>query len=99
MFDPPVKNPVPTIYNLFTDPREEKPIQGKIFQAVTHSYEEIPNAERIRVPPREQASPADSSTNKPSDRAGVFVRDSKVVKHAPLLLRVVRRDVLSLIEV
>ncbi|MCA9178184.1 MAG: arylsulfatase [Planctomycetales bacterium] len=25
MFDPPVKNPVPTIYNLFTDPREEKP--------------------------------------------------------------------------
>jgi arylsulfatase len=25
MFDPPVKNPVPTIYNLYTDPREEKP--------------------------------------------------------------------------
>jgi arylsulfatase len=25
MFDPPVKNPVPVIYNLFTDPREEKP--------------------------------------------------------------------------
>jgi len=25
MFDPPVKNPVPTIHNLFTDPREEKP--------------------------------------------------------------------------
>jgi arylsulfatase len=25
MFDPPVKNPVPMIYNLFTDPREEKP--------------------------------------------------------------------------
>lgn len=25
MFDPPVKNPVPTVYNLFTDPREEKP--------------------------------------------------------------------------
>jgi arylsulfatase len=25
MFDPPVKNPVPTICNLFTDPREEKP--------------------------------------------------------------------------
>jgi arylsulfatase len=25
MFDPPVKNPVPTIFNLFTDPREEKP--------------------------------------------------------------------------
>ena len=25
MFDPPVKNPTPTIYNLFTDPREEKP--------------------------------------------------------------------------
>jgi arylsulfatase len=25
MFDPPVKNPVPIIYNLFTDPREEKP--------------------------------------------------------------------------
>jgi arylsulfatase len=25
MFDPPVKNPVPTLYNLYTDPREEKP--------------------------------------------------------------------------
>jgi arylsulfatase len=25
MFDPPVKNPLPTIYNLYTDPREEKP--------------------------------------------------------------------------
>ncbi len=25
MFDPPVKNPVPTIYNLFRDPREETP--------------------------------------------------------------------------
>jgi arylsulfatase len=25
LFDPAVKNPVPTIYNLFTDPREEKP--------------------------------------------------------------------------
>lgn len=25
MFDPPVKYPVPMIYNLFTDPREEKP--------------------------------------------------------------------------
>jgi arylsulfatase A-like enzyme len=25
MFDPPVKNPVPTIHNLYTDPREEKP--------------------------------------------------------------------------
>jgi len=25
MFDPPVRNPVPTIYNLYTDPREEKP--------------------------------------------------------------------------
>jgi arylsulfatase len=25
MFDPPVKNPVPTIYNLYADPREEKP--------------------------------------------------------------------------
>jgi len=25
MFDPPVMNPVPTIYNLYTDPREEKP--------------------------------------------------------------------------
>jgi arylsulfatase len=25
MFDPPVKNPVPTIYNLYTDPREETP--------------------------------------------------------------------------
>jgi len=25
MFDPPVRNPVPTIHNLFTDPREEKP--------------------------------------------------------------------------
>jgi arylsulfatase len=25
MFDPPVQNPVPTIYNLYTDPREEKP--------------------------------------------------------------------------
>jgi len=25
MFDPPVKNPVPTIFNLYTDPREEKP--------------------------------------------------------------------------
>lgn len=24
MFDPPVKNPVPTIFNLYTDPREEK---------------------------------------------------------------------------
>jgi len=25
MFDPPLKNPVPTIFNLYTDPREEKP--------------------------------------------------------------------------
>ena len=25
MFDPPIRNPVPTIYNLYTDPREEKP--------------------------------------------------------------------------
>jgi hypothetical protein len=25
MFDPPVKNPVPTIFNLYTDPREVKP--------------------------------------------------------------------------
>ena len=25
MFHPPVKNPVPTIFNLYTDPREEKP--------------------------------------------------------------------------
>lgn len=25
MFDPPVKNPVPAVYNLYTDPREEKP--------------------------------------------------------------------------
>jgi arylsulfatase len=25
MFDPPVQNPVPMIFNLFTDPREEKP--------------------------------------------------------------------------
>jgi arylsulfatase len=25
MFDPPVRNPVPTVYNLYTDPREEKP--------------------------------------------------------------------------
>jgi len=25
MFDPPVRNPVPTIFNLYTDPREEKP--------------------------------------------------------------------------
>jgi arylsulfatase len=25
MFDPPVRNPVPVLYNLFTDPREEKP--------------------------------------------------------------------------
>ncbi len=25
MADPPVKNPVPVIYNLYTDPREEKP--------------------------------------------------------------------------
>jgi arylsulfatase len=25
MFDPPVKNPVPMIHNLYTDPREEKP--------------------------------------------------------------------------
>ena len=25
MFDPPAKYPVPMIYNLFTDPREEKP--------------------------------------------------------------------------
>jgi arylsulfatase len=25
MLDPPVKNPVPMIYNLYTDPREEKP--------------------------------------------------------------------------
>ena len=25
MFDPPVKNPTPTIYNLYADPREEKP--------------------------------------------------------------------------
>jgi arylsulfatase A-like enzyme len=24
MFDPPVKNPIPVLYNLFTDPREEK---------------------------------------------------------------------------
>jgi arylsulfatase A-like enzyme len=26
MFDPPVKNPIPVIFNLYTDPREEKPI-------------------------------------------------------------------------
>jgi arylsulfatase len=26
MFDPPVKNPVPTIYNLYRDPREETPV-------------------------------------------------------------------------
>jgi arylsulfatase len=26
MGDPPVKNPVPMIFNLFTDPREEKPV-------------------------------------------------------------------------
>ena len=25
MFDPPVKNPVPTIFNLYRDPREETP--------------------------------------------------------------------------
>ncbi len=25
MFEPPVKNAVPTIYNLYTDPREETP--------------------------------------------------------------------------
>lgn len=25
MFDPPVKNPTPTLFNLYTDPREEKP--------------------------------------------------------------------------
>jgi arylsulfatase len=25
MFDPPVKNPVPLVFNLYTDPREEKP--------------------------------------------------------------------------
>ena len=44
MFDPPVKNPVPTIYNLFTDPREEKPtadswVVGPILKIVG-AYEE-----------------------------------------------------------
>jgi hypothetical protein len=29
MLDPPVKNPVPTIYNLYTDPRAEKPTAKK----------------------------------------------------------------------
>ena len=44
MFDPPVKNPVPTIYNLYTDPREEKPtadtwVVGPILRIVG-TYEE-----------------------------------------------------------
>jgi arylsulfatase len=39
MFDPPVKNPVPTIHNLYTDPREEKPtvdtwVVGPILEVV-----------------------------------------------------------------
>lgn len=40
MFDPPVKNPVPTIFNLYTDPREEKPtpdswVVGPILRVVS----------------------------------------------------------------
>jgi len=40
MFDPPVKNPVPTIFNLYADPREEKPtpdswVVGPILRVVS----------------------------------------------------------------
>lgn len=51
MFDPPVKNPVPTIFNLFTDPREEKPsvdswVVGpilKVVDAYEKSVKKYPN--------------------------------------------------------
>ena len=50
MFDPPVKNPVPMIFNLFTDPREEKPaldtwVVGsmlKIVEAFEQSVKQTP---------------------------------------------------------
>jgi arylsulfatase len=46
MFDPPVKNPVPTIYNLYTDPREEKPtaetwVVGPILKIVAAFEESV----------------------------------------------------------
>ena len=50
MFDPPVKNPVPTIFNLYTDPREEKPTPDswvvgpmlKIVGAYEQSTKQVP---------------------------------------------------------
>lgn len=46
MFDPPVKNPVPTIHNLYTDPREEKPtvdtwVVGPVLKVVGEFEESV----------------------------------------------------------
>ena len=46
MFDPPVKNPVPTIFNLYTDPREEKPtvdswVVGPVLKVVGEFEESV----------------------------------------------------------
>jgi len=46
MFDPPVTNPVPTIHNLYTDPREEKPtvdswVVGPVLEVVGDFEESV----------------------------------------------------------
>lgn len=44
MFDPPARIPVPTIYNLFTGPREETPtpatsVAGQVLESVSQFQE------------------------------------------------------------
>jgi arylsulfatase len=46
MFDPPVRNPVPTIHNLYIDPREEKPtvdtwVVGPVLKMVSELDESV----------------------------------------------------------
>ena len=50
MIDPPVKNPLPAIYNLYIDPREEKPtVATWVVHPMLHMIEEF-NASVKRHP-------------------------------------------------
>jgi arylsulfatase len=66
MFDPPVKNPVPTIHNLYTDPREEKPtadtwVVGPILKIVAAFEESVKRSPLIPMGTPDPYQPPSSS--------------------------------------
>lgn len=70
VFDPPVKNPVPTIYNLFTDPREEKPDGGFV-----GGWSDAKDFGRVRA--EREGAPADSDGHARSLHAGEVNRQPR----------------------